>query len=316
MIDRTIGLGPSVLQLSDQRIDALDLAERLGRSRTFAQTRTGFVKLSRVSSAADSLEMGITAAQDLIRQTDVDLDKPGVLTVVTQNPPQYAIPHLSAVMHSRLTLPSHWSVFDIGLGCSGFVHALSIIKAFMKDRTLTNGIILTLDHYSTILQAEDVNTQLIFGDGATASLVTAEQPMWFIGATDFRTNSSRTTALERPIGGSLRMDGRAVFDFGAKEVPASIRRVLEMEGLEDSDIDEFLLHQGSRYIVEALQKRLPGSAVVRFGASEYGNLVSSSIPALLAAHAVEIGNRVIASGFGVGLAVASVYLERNSNDRR
>jgi 3-oxoacyl-[acyl-carrier-protein] synthase-3 len=76
-------------------------------------------------------------------------------------------------------------------------------------------------------------------------------------------------------------------------------------------IDLVLLHQGSRYIVDTLAKRLGAEDKVPFYASEYGNTVSSSIPMLIAEHVPPTAKRLLLSGFGVGLAWATCLLERN-----
>ena len=310
-----VGLGASVLRLGSQRLDALALAENLGKSREFATNRTGFTTLARVQSPEESLDIGVSAAKQLMKDNNVDLALPGVITVVTQNPPGSTIPHISAAIHARLQLPKNWTAFDIGLGCSGFVHAIGVVKGFMAEHAFLNGVIVTLDHYSPILNPNDINTQLIFGDGAAATLLTAVRPQWRVGAMDFLMDTSRGAALNRNENDFLNMNGRAVFDFSAKAVPESIQRVIEAEQLERSDIDDYVLHQGSRFIVETLGSRLGDTRKVRFVAADYGNLVSSSIPAFLAEHSSSLGPRVVASGFGVGLSVASLYLERIASDQ-
>ena len=108
------------------------------------------------------------------------------------------------------------------------------------------------------------------------------------------------------------MNGRAVFNFCAQTVPGDIREVVKRNGLTLDDIDLFLLHQGSKFIVEAIRTRLGLSEErVPFGAGSYGNTVSSSIPLLLAETLECPGiRRMVLSGFGVGLSWASCVLSR------
>ena len=70
----------------------------------------------------------------------------------------------SAVVHGKLGLPERCAAFDISLGCSGYVYALSVVKAFMEAQGLRNGLLFTADPYSKILDPEDKNTVLLFGD--------------------------------------------------------------------------------------------------------------------------------------------------------
>jgi 3-oxoacyl-[acyl-carrier-protein] synthase-3 len=109
------------------------------------------------------------------------------------------------------------------------------------------------------------------------------------------------------------MNGRAVFNFTAMHIPNDIRLAAQKNDLTLDDIDLFLLHQGSRYIVETIGTRLAlPSDKVPFGSSEYGNTVSSSIPILLADQLAKPSMRtILLSGFGLGFSWASTVLRRS-----
>jgi 3-oxoacyl-[acyl-carrier-protein] synthase-3 len=107
--------------------------------------------------------------------------------------------------------------------------------------------------------------------------------------------------------GKLEMNGRAVFDFSAMQVPPSIARTLEANGLTIDDIDLGILHPGSKYIVDTVAKRAKIKNVAR-GAENYGNTVSSSIPLLLENVAPDSVRNVLISGFGVGVGWATTVL--------
>jgi 3-oxoacyl-[acyl-carrier-protein] synthase-3 len=112
--------------------------------------------------------------------------------------------------------------------------------------------------------------------------------------------------------GALHMNGRDIFTFTATTVPKDLARLLSTAGLTKDEIDCYLFHQGSRFIVETIARRagLPLSKV-RFGIEHIGNTVSSSIPLLLEK---ELSNpevsTLVLSGFGVGLSWASCILKR------
>jgi 3-oxoacyl-[acyl-carrier-protein] synthase-3 len=108
------------------------------------------------------------------------------------------------------------------------------------------------------------------------------------------------------------MNGRAVFSFSRKTVPAEIRALLEETGLTTGDVAGFLLHQGSRAIVDEITKALGVEpARVPFGMAETGNLVSSSLPLILKPilDSQQRGKFVLA-GFGVGLSWGITLIER------
>ena len=109
----------------------------------------------------------------------------------------------------------------------------------------------------------------------------------------------------------LYMNGRSIFNFTATMIPQHIQKLLLKNNLEDFDIDKYIFHQGSKYIVDTIRKRLRiDKSKVPFDMLEYGNTVSSSIPIILEK---EMKNdrlkKCVISGFGVGLSWGSAILE-------
>jgi 3-oxoacyl-[acyl-carrier-protein] synthase-3 len=226
--------------------------------------------------------------------------------LVTQNPDGQGLPHTSAILHGKLGLSPRCFAFDISLGCSGFVAGLAAIKGFMDVAGLKKGLLVTADPYSKVIDPEDRNTVLLFGDGAAATLI-SDTPVWEIGAFDCGTLGKSWEALVVRENGKLEMNGRAVFDFSAMQVPPSLAPALEANGMTVDDVDLAILHPGSKYIVDTVAKRAKLSNVAR-GAENYGNTVSSSIPLLLENVSPEKVPRVLVSGFGVGLGWATTVL--------
>lgn len=127
---------------------------------------------------------------------------------------------------------------------------------------------------------------------------------------DFGIKSSLSDAIS-VVNGKLNMKGRDVFNFAATYVPRSVERILHNSKLTMSDIDIVLLHQGSRFIVETLSKRIRAEEKTPFVTANYGNTVSSSIPMMLEECNLNDVNTILCSGFGVGLSWATCILERS-----
>ncbi|KMJ88301.1 hypothetical protein ACH58_23335 [Achromobacter xylosoxidans] len=292
------------------RIDNTETAATFGVDRAFLEGKLGVLRRSVAGADEQSSDMALQALHLLCDQSGLDPAQIGVLVVVTQNP-DVNLPHVSAVVHGKAGLPDTCAAFDISLGCSGYVYGLSIIHAFMKANDISHGVLITADPYSKIVDDQDKATSLLFGDAATATLLGPE-PVFTLGPVTFGTRGAAHEALIARDG-LLHMDGREVFNFAATGIPADLAKVLTMAQLRLEDIDCFILHQGSRYIVDTITKRagLPADKV-RFGMQDYGNTVSSSIPLLLRD---ELGNQdirqILLSGFGVGLSWASCVLKRN-----
>ena len=110
---------------------------------------------------------------------------------------------------------------------------------------------------------------------------------------------------------TLEMDGTAVLFHASHEVPRSIRALLEKNGKTFADVDLFLLHPGSKRVVDIIKKDLSLSdAKVPFEIAEYGNTISSSIPLMLKQHVIQKKlHRLVLSGFGVGFSWGTCLVE-------
>ena len=228
---------------------------------------------------------------------------------ITQNP-DLNIPHTSALIQSEFNLPESCACFDISLGCSVYVYGLSIAKSFMESNGLENGLLFTSDPYSKIIDPGDKNTSMLFGDAATVTYL-SDKPKYTFGEFTFGTigKESQTFFCENSL---LKMNGRWIFNFAARYVPSDFKIVLTKNRCEKEDIDKFIFHQGSKFIIDTLTKRMqldPGKAV--FVITNYRNTVSSSIPIILEKEMNDPSNKCIyISGFGAGLSWSSNLLHR------
>jgi 3-oxoacyl-[acyl-carrier-protein] synthase III len=279
----------------------------------FIRDKLGIERVSRMAAEDQPSDLCVHAFRALQQKCPVEIGAIDCIVVCTQTPDGNGIPHTSAVVHGKLCAPDNCAAFDIGLGCSGYVYALSIVTAFMQANGLKNGLLFTADPYSRIIDPSDKSTVLLFGDGATATLL---QPLgagaqWVPAKFLFGTRGAQGDAINNRAG-RLQINGRAVFNFSATIVPLQIRALLESENLTVADVDRFLLHQGSKFIVDTLAARLglPPEKVPGNLAGQ-GNTVSSSIPLLLEDAMSDASlQTLLLSGFGVGLSWASAVLRR------
>jgi 3-oxoacyl-[acyl-carrier-protein] synthase-3 len=258
----------------------------------------------------------VKAYEDLGRIDAVGLPAVDCVVVVTQNPDGYGLPHTSAILHEKLGLGVDVACFDVSLGCSGFVHSLGIVQGFMAGQGMTRGLLFTADPYTKVIDRDDRNTVLLFGDGATCTLID-DRPRFAIGRSVYATSGRDHRAIQvDPSSRKLRMDGNQVFRFVARSVPAQIQKCLRANECPIDDVDLFLLHQGSKYIIDTVANamHLPREKVP-FAAQEIGNTVSSSIPMML--KTVLAGRStpdrlIVLCGFGVGLSCATTLIRSAS----
>jgi 3-oxoacyl-[acyl-carrier-protein] synthase III len=301
-----------------------DVADRLGFNADFLENKVG-VELRYLSGPEESTsDMCVRAFEKLrARHPEEDFQRVGLVLLCTQNP-DYKLPHTSSVLQHRLGLPKSLLAFDVSLGCSGYVACLLTAKALMNEMGLEQALVFTCDPYTKVLAPDDKSTVPLFSDAASVSLLEPGAPLRIekgVCGNDgaaFQTLIIRGSGTARHIGETeqpLRMDGRGIFSMLKKEVPPSIGACLRLNGLTVADVDRWLFHQASAWLLGVLCKDLgiPPERLLS-NLRTVGNTVSSSIPLLLE-NVLDSGQplprTMLLSGFGVGLAWASVVLTAN-----
>jgi len=303
-----IGIQAIGTYIPNGRVDNTLRMKQFDVDDAFLRDKTGMLRLAVKAENEETSDLCCQAFSDLLNKSQLQTAEVECIVVCTQNPDGSGIPHTSAIVHAKLGLPDTCAAFDISLGCSGFVYGLSVIQGFMQANGFRKGVLFTSDPYSKIIDEQDKNTALLFGDGATATLI-SDSPVWSTGKFLFGSHGRESASIQTDKNTrKLSMNGRAVFTFSATVVPKNIIEMLAANNLTCKDIDCFALHQGSRYIVDTLRKKLElEEDKVPFVASDYGNTVSSSIPLILSDSDSKF-KRIVIAGFGVGLSWASTVL--------
>ncbi|WP_155649295.1 ketoacyl-ACP synthase III [Aliivibrio fischeri] len=295
--------------IPEYKVDNYIQALKFGESEDFIDSKIGAKILPHINENINTSDMAVEAINKLLAKSDISKELIEAIVVVTQNGDFGGLPHTSAVVHGKLGLSKNVSAFDVSLGCSGYVYGLSILKAHMNEMGFRNAILVTADPYTKIVNSEDKNTSLLFGDAATATLL-SDNGHWSIGKPTLQTNGSGFQALTKEQ--YLVMNGRAVFNFAAINVPEQIAAHLVESDLKQNEVDLFLLHQGSKAIIDVIKRKLKETdEKVPLDMGETGNTVSSTIPLMLEKYLEndEI-NTILISGFGVGLSWATNILRK------
>jgi 3-oxoacyl-[acyl-carrier-protein] synthase III len=304
----------------------VDIAERLGFQLDFLTNKVG-VEMRYESGADESTsDMCVKAFERLKARHANDLCNVGLVLLCTQNP-DYKLPHTSSVLQHRLGLPQNLLAFDISLGCSGYVASLVTAKALMTEMDIGQALVFTCDPYTKVLAPDDKSTVPLFSDAATVSLLEVGAPIHIgkavcgndggsFDALIIRGSGTARTAGEKEQ--PLRMDGRRIFSMLKKEVPVSIKSCLQLNCLSPSQVDLYLFHQASAWLLRVLCAELDiAPERVPSNLKSVGNTVSSSIPLLLEeliTDARPLPRTMLLSGFGVGLSWASVILTTQAGE--
>ncbi len=304
-----LGIEKIAYYIPEKRVSNYERKDRFEIDEEFIKSRIGVEKIAVKADSENTSDLCVSAYKKLKEKISFDEQDIDVVVVVTQNP-DYCIPQTSAIIHGKLGLKEDCASFDISLGCSGFVYGLSIIQSFMSANKMKKGLFFTADPYSKIIDPLDKNTSLLFGDAAAVTLI-SEDPVFIAEDFIFGTcgASYRDLLCEN---NTLYMNGRGIANFAVKVVPKDIVALLEKNKLKIDDVDKYLIHQGSRFIVTALAKKIGlEESKVLYDIESYGNTVSSSIPIMLEKILDDKSVRLtLASGFGVGLSWSNVLLKR------
>jgi len=299
--------GDKDLLLENPDWDMSKIAEKTGiLTRSIASSNQTAVDLA--------FEAGMKLLKDVSSKEDIDL-----IILVTQSP-DYVLPTSACILQNQLGLSKKCMAFDINLGCSGFVYALSVASSLIESGVAKKGLILCSETYSKYIHKNDRTCRPLFSDGASATLL-SESNSDNIGPFVFGTDGSGYEKLIVRGGGArepknidssssyglLEMSGSDIFLFTLNTIPACINMLLDKSNLKIDDIDLFVFHQASKLVLENIIRNMSLENDKVFINLKYvGNTVSASIPIALKdaenQGRLKDGDRVMLVGFGVGLS--------------
>lgn len=303
-----------------ERSEGVDeLAARFGEDAAQKIAKaTGIQQRHLAATGQCTSDLAAAAAQRLLDGLGWAADTVDLLVLVTQTHDQL-LPGTGSLLHHRLGLRKGAAVLDLTHGCSGYVYGLWTAAAMLKT-VGRRALLLVGDTTSRLVDPADRSVAPLFGDAAAATALELDDeagPMVF----DLGSDGAGAPYLS-VRGGGLRhpeepprlfMDGTQVFAFTLREIPASIRNVLERAGLDIGAIDHLVLHQANAQMIRHLAQKVgaePDRTVLAL--APFGNTSSASIPLAmadaLAPLLLEGPRRLLLSGFGVGWSWGSVAL--------
>jgi 3-oxoacyl-[acyl-carrier-protein] synthase-3 len=270
-------------------------------------------------------DLGVAAAEKLFKEYGIDRRSIDFLLFCTQTP-DYPLPTTACLMQDRLGLPTSIGALDFNLGCSGFVYGLSLAEGLIRSGMARRILFITAETYTKYIHPTDRSLRTIFGDGAAATLIEAAAAP-SLGGFVFGTDGRGADTLMVAEGGarpaeaalqprkrkrwpsSLYMDGPELVKFTLDVVPPLVDRVLAGAGWTRNDVEIYLVHQATTFMLDHLRARMNWSEEqVPLALAEYGNTVSSTLPLLVhdlrRSGRLRPGTRTLLIAFGVGLSWA------------
>jgi len=280
-------------------------------------SKTG-VRTRYISSQNETaLSLCIEAAKKL----SFDVNDIGACIFVSQSP-DYMLPTSACIAQEKLALSRDIAAFDINLGCSGFIYALSVVKGVLSDINKPKALLLCGDTYTKFIRKNDRTCRPVFSDAGSAILLSKSDKNK-IGPFSFGTDGrgfdklivrNRASKIESEYDNFIHMNGAEVLLFTMANVPNGVKALLKEANLSINDIDHFLFHQASTVVLDNIQRKLgiPDEKFPRNN-KDIGNTVSATIPILIKdledEGKLKKGQKLLLFGFGVGYSYGGCILE-------
>ena len=303
-----------------------DLEKMVDTNDEWIRTRTGIQERRIVDKGQASVEMSINAIQQILDSRDLDPTEIDAIIVGTVTP-DMLFPSCAALIQHQIGATNAWG-YDLSAACSGFIFALQSGSALIESGQCEKVIIVGVDTMSSILDYEDRNTCILFGDGAGAVLLEPSEKYGIIDGI-MRVDGGGGEFLKIPGGGSLhrtthetvdkkmhyiQQEGRTVYKFAVKGMADVSYEVASRNNLTNDDIDLFIPHQANKRIIDAAAKRLglPDEKVL-INIDKYANTTAATIPIGIV-EAVETkrlkkGDNLILASFGAGFTWGATYIK-------
>ncbi len=287
-----------------------------------------------------SLDLSLNPSKEALKflnENSLSLD---YLIYVTQTN-DFILPGNSTLLLNKLNLSNIPSV-DINQACAGYIYGLNISSALIKSGQAKTVLLVTSDTYSKIIHKMDKSVRTLFGDGASATIISNQiidncinfeiidfnlgsdgkkYDSLYIKEGGYRFPFSTKSLVEtiddkgyirRPL--DLFMNGEEILNFTLDVVPGSINSVLNKNNIEKVDVKYFFLHQANKFILDFLGKKMNIKDKLLIDLEDTGNTTSSSIPILFNRNInklnISINDYVVFCGFGVGLTWGSILLKK------
>jgi len=239
------------------------------------------------------------------------------------------LPATATYVQQKIGASNHCAAFDLSAACAGFIYGLSIADSFIQRGTAKNIGVIGVELLSRVLNFEDRNTCVLFGDGAGAVVLSADTETPGILSTHLFTDGSLADLLTIPAGGSkmptsmqtvqdrqhfVHMEGKEVFRYAVKYLSSAAQKAMNANNVAPEEVDVVVAHQANMRILEAVCKRIK-IPVEKFvlNIEQYGNTSSASIPLALdeavRGGKIKKGDTMLMIALGGGISWGSALLK-------
>jgi 3-oxoacyl-[acyl-carrier-protein] synthase-3 len=317
-----IGIGGYV---PERTVTNEELENIVETSDQWITSRTG-IKERRISTGEKTSQIALKAAQHAIERANIKANEIDLIILATTTP-DFFTPSTASLIQAELGLQDIPS-FDISAGCTGFIYGLQIADKFIKSGQSKCVLIIGAEVLSKVLDWNDRNTCVLFGDGAGAAILRKSKKEGIVstytgsqgdlkGFLTIPAISVKNPFLKGQLDTNnhhrIFMNGKEIFKFATHIMLKSIETLLAENKLEISDIDYIVPHQANYRIIDNVAKKLKVSGDIFYkNMDHFGNTSAASIPLaldeMIQKKMINSGSRIIMVGFGGGLTWGAILL--------
>ncbi len=313
--------------LPDKIMTNHDLEKIVDTTDEWIIERTGIKERRIADDQTATSDIALKAAERALENSGTSAAELDLIIVGTATP-DMMFPSTACIIQNRLKAAKA-AAFDLAAGCSGFAYALITGCQFIQTGLYKKVLVIGAETLSKILDWQDRNTCVLFGDGAGAAVLGQVPAGYGVLGFDLGSDGSGGDLLKLPAGGSrhpasvetvtgrqhyVHMQGREVFKFATKVMGEAAVKALAKAGMEPKDIDYLIPHQANIRIIHSAAKRLKMPLdKVMVNVDKYGNTSAASIPIALKEavdqNIIKDGDIVVLVGFGAGLTWAACVMK-------
>lgn len=309
--------------LPAQQMDQAAFAELYGEKEVARISQNTGIYSKSVAGALTTSQLMVAASTKLLDEAKIERSEVDALVTVTQTPDSWS-PGVGFHVHGALGLSEACSIFDLNAGCAGYITALLQASALISSGAYQCVLVCTGDVTTKLLNREDRHVVMLFGDGASATLLCkGHGQLSFISGNDGQGHDTLGTRLSYTNEGvkvhDLHMDGAEVMNFALAKVPSTIKALLDKLNLQKSDVNQYIFHQANAFMLNYLQRILKlSSGQVAIDIDGIGNTSSSSIPLVMSRSDIlgtPLARNMVLCGFGVGLSWGALHVDLSNTIR-
>lgn len=293
-----------------------DLSKMVDTNDEWISTRTGIRSRHIVSEGELTSDIALKALEMAMKNANITKDDLDIIVVATLTPDN-TTPTVAARIAGKLGVKSGTPAFDLGAACSGFVYAMTMVDNMIRLRQVKTAAVIGVETLSNIVNWEDRNTCVLFGDGAGATIVQATEgegtsedrgvlaTKIYADGTQYDNLGTDGGVATTRSAGYVHMNGKEVFKFAVGAMCEASNAVLKDANVSTQDIDWLLPHQANIRIISSVGQKLevPEEKVI-VTVDHHGNTSAASIPLAISESVangkIKQGDLVLIPAMGAG----------------